>query len=41
MLDSYSQADQIGFRVGLNVLDGFIGAALFFAIDAGTKLLGK
>jgi len=32
--------EAFGFEWGFAILGGFVGAALFFAIDAGLKLLG-
>jgi hypothetical protein len=39
MVEGYFKGSRTDFLIGFNILGGFIGAALFFAVGAGAKLL--
>jgi hypothetical protein len=39
MIEGYFQGSRTDRLIGFNILGGFIGAALFFAVGAGAKLL--
>jgi hypothetical protein len=39
VVEGYFEGSRTDFLIGFNILGGFIGAALFFAVGAGAKLL--